>query len=158
MNKLPQSTATLWFQPDGSGYLAASSGAVGELAVQVPVTDAVWSDDMDPNGNETTSDAQALAQDVYHILLETLGSNLDDLNRGIGVQGFASAQSGLLVNLPAIVDSQLRKDTRIDASKTTITTSSTSPLAFSMSVEIVASGTVIPLGYTYSSQTGLVPS
>jgi hypothetical protein len=152
---LPQSMATLYLQPSGL-YEAASTGAIGEVAVVVPITDAVCVDDLDENGNETTTDAQALAQDVYHIFIEVLGSNLDDPNRGLGVDGFASANSTQLASLPSICDSQLQKDTRIAGSKTTLTMTSTNPLAFSMSTEIVADGTIIPLDFTYTAQTGLV--
>ena len=154
---LPQSTATLYLQPDGT-YLATSSGVAGEVASLVAVTDAVCVDDLDPNGNETTSDAQALAQDVYHVLLEVVGSNLDDLNRGLGVEGYASAPSSKLALLPSICDSQLQKDTRITSSRTTLVQTSTAPMAFTLSIQIIASGEVIPLAFLYTPTTGLVPS
>jgi hypothetical protein len=152
MSALPQSQATLYLQP-GGGYLATSSGVVGELAVLVPVTDGVCFDDLDPNGNETSSDAEALSQDIYHILIETLGSNLDDLNRGVGVEGYLSSSTARLDALPSIIDSQLRKDTRIAASQTTLVTLMDGSFQISLSVEAV--GTVIPLAFSYNPQTGL---
>lgn len=150
---LPQSTAVLYLQPSGI-YLATSSGVSGELPVTVPVTDGVCTDDLDPNGNETTSDAQALAQDVYHIILEELGSNLDDPNRGIGADGYLSASSATLAALPSTIDSQLRKDTRIDSSKSTLTTDASG--AWTLQVQLVATGSVIPLGFAFDPSTGLV--
>jgi len=150
----PQSTATLWLQLDGT-YTADSTGAQGELAVQVPLTDAVCYDDLDPYGNETTSDAQALSQDVYHILLEVYGSNLDDLARGIGVESWLSASSAKIAALPSVIDSQLRKDSRITSSRTYLSVLGTSPPSYQINIEIVADGSVIPLAFLLSQAQGL---
>jgi hypothetical protein len=153
---LPQTMTTLYLQPSGL-YTATSTGATGEVPALIAVTDAVCYDDLDANGNETTTDAQALAQDVYHILLEILGSNPDDLNRGVGVEGFSSGSAQDLAALPSIIDSQLRKDTRIDSSQSSLTvTSTTSPPSYSLLVNIVADGSIIPLGFSYAPSTGLV--
>jgi hypothetical protein len=35
-----------------------------------------WVDDMDPMAAETSSDYESLTQDVFHVIKETLGSNL----------------------------------------------------------------------------------
>lgn len=147
---LPISTATLYLQPDGT-YSAASTGAINEVPVTVNVTDAVCTDDLDPSGNETTSDAQGLAQDIYHILLETLGSNLDDPNRGIGTMGYLSGSTTALAGLPSIIDSQLRKDTRIQSSQTTLRTLPTTPVSYQIQIQVNAIGSVIPLAYVYSN-------
>jgi hypothetical protein len=152
----PQSMATLWYQPDGT-YAAASTGAQGEVAVEVPITDAVCYEDLDPNGNETTSDAQALSQDIFHILLEVYGSNLDDLARGIGVEGWLSANSDKIEALPSIIDSQLRKDTRITSSKSKLIVLGTSPPSYQINIELVASGSVIPLAFLFTQAQGLTP-
>jgi hypothetical protein len=152
----PQSMATLWYQPDGT-YAAASTGAQGEVAVEVPITDAVCYEDLDPNGNETTSDAQALSQDIFHILLEVYGSNLDDLARGIGVEGWLSASSAKVDALPSIIDSQLRKDSRITSSKSSLVITGTSPPSYTINIQIVASGNVIPLAFLYTQAQGLTP-
>lgn len=151
----PQSTATLWYQPDGT-YAAASTGAQGEVAVEVPITDAVCYEDL-ANGNETTSDAQALSQDIFHILLEVYGSNLDDPARGIGVEGWLSASAAKISALPSIIDSQLGKDSRITSSTSKLLVLGTSPPSYQINIEIVASGSVIPLAFLFTQAQGLTP-
>jgi len=152
LTTLPQSTATLWLQPDGS-YAVSSTGVSGEVARQVPVTDAVCLDDLDPNGNETTDDAQALAQDLYHVLWETLGSNPDALDQGVGVIGFCSSSSLKVQSLPAIIDSQFRKDTRVVTSRTTLVVRADG--TYLIQAKVQALGTIIPLGWTFSPTGGL---
>jgi hypothetical protein len=150
---LPITTGILYLEPDGT-YQLTPSGAPGETQVTVNVTDGVCLDDLDPSGSETTSDLQGLAQDVYHLLLQVLGSNLDAPTLGIGVKNLLSASSLKLAAAASIVDSQLRKDTRIQGSQTTVVQNSDGPYA--INIVIVASGTVLPLSYQYSKQTGLV--
>ncbi len=124
----------------------------------LPLTyaDAVCTDDLDPNGNETTSDLQNLAQDIYHILLEAPGSNLDDPARGIGVEGLLSGTSLTLTQAASVIDSQLRKDDRIDSSTTTLTLDAGG--TYQLTILVTVDATVLPLGYTFSQQGGLVPS
>jgi phage baseplate assembly protein W len=148
---LPITMATLYELADGTYSDDPSSGGV---PTQVPVTDLLCIDDLDPNGGETTSDLQSLAQDVYHILLEPLGSNLDDPARGVGFAGLLSAPSTKLAAAANICDSQLRKDSRIQGSQTTLVQNSDG--SYSVSVQITVAGGVLPLSYTYSKQTGLV--
>lgn len=150
---LPITTGILFLEPDGS-YQLTASGVPGETQVTVRVTDAVCLDDLDPSGSETTSDLQALAQDVYHLLLQILGSNLDAPTLGIGIKNLLSASSLKLAAAASIVDSQLRKDARIAGSQTTVVQSSDG--SYAINITIVASGTVLPLSYQYSKQTGLV--
>jgi hypothetical protein len=152
---LPVTTVTLYLQVDGT-YTEASTGVAGEQPVQVPVNDALCIDDLDPNGNETSSDLQALAQDVYHILLETLGSNLDDPTRGVGIEGALSGSTVKLAALARNCDAQLRKDDRVDSSTTTIILQSDGSYLFK--VDITAAGALLPLTYSYTQESGLVPS
>ena len=58
--RLPNSTTTLYQQPDGT-YQITASGVSGETPTTVYVTDLVCTDDLDANGAETTSDLQAFA-------------------------------------------------------------------------------------------------
>ena len=156
LTTLPQSTATLWLQPDGL-YLATSSGVSGEASVSVSITDAVCLDDVDSTGAETTSDLQALSQDIYHILLESFGSNIDDPSRGIGVRGLLNGTSQGLTRAAGILDSQLRKDNRIDSSRTTITFDSTTQI-YTLNLMVVAAGNLLPMAYNYTQAGGLVPA
>jgi hypothetical protein len=153
-NILPITTATLYLEPDGT-YSATATGVAGETTVTVNVTDGVCVTDLDPNSNETTSDLQGLAQDIYHILLEAPGSNLDDPTRGVGCEGYLSGSGAQLAALPAIIDSQLRKDTRIDSSTSGLTQNPDG--SYLLSILVVADGSILPLGFAYTSAGGLVP-
>lgn len=92
---------------------------IDPFALQYP--DAVLYDDADPLGAECTSELQVLEQDVYHVLIEEPGSNPDDPNRGIGIEGKLSGTEDDFLLLPSAIDAQLREDDRIDESTTTIT-------------------------------------
>jgi hypothetical protein len=77
------------------------------------VADLVCIEDLDANGAETTSDMQTLVQDVYHVVIEKIGSNIDDIARGIGAENLLSGDSNALLNLAQVVESQLGEDDRI---------------------------------------------
>ena len=147
---LPISAATLFLQPDGT-YSSSSTGAAGESAITVPITDLVCMDDLDPNGSETTSDLQNLTQDIYHVILETLGANLDDPTRGIGIENVLSASSLDVTALPPIVDRQIELDARVQSSTTTLTQDSGAPNSWTILIEVLPVGSVLPIQYSYSS-------
>jgi hypothetical protein len=135
------------------------------LPVALPLTypDTLWTDDMDANGQETTSDLQTLAQDVYHVLEEAPSSNWDDGERGLGLAGLLSNSTLTLLQRGALCDVELKKDPRIQSSLTTITldTGSTpQDPAYQIAIEIQPVGSVVPLplGFSYAQSTGLVPS
>ena len=110
--------------------------------------------DFDPFGRETTSDLQTLSQDVLHVLMEVLNSNLDDPNRGLGVMGYLNGTLSDLQLLPAKIDQQLLDDDRITSSETTI--SDVQPDgSYLISIQIVVNGQVWPLNYNLSP-SGLV--
>jgi len=75
-----------------------------------------WADDFDPTGAETASDLESLEQDVMHIISQTLGSNLDDQNRGVGAPTYLGGTADQLAGMPAALDAQLLDDPRIDDS------------------------------------------
>jgi hypothetical protein len=149
---LPISSTVLYLQPSGL-YQQASSGVQGETAVTVPITDAVWMDDIDPNGSETTSDLQSLTQDCYHVLWESLGANLDDPNRGVGVENALSNSSTDILAMPSNVDRQMELDTRVAKSVTTVT--QTGPLSWFLNNQIYPVGSVMPITFTASPAQGL---
>jgi hypothetical protein len=142
----------LYLQPSGL-YQQASSGVQGETAVTVPITDAVWMDDIDPNGSETTSDLQSLVQDCYHVLWETLGANLDDPTRGIGVENALSNSAQDILAMPSNVDRQIELDDRVAKSVTTV--AQTGPVNWSMTSTVYPVGSVLPITFTYSPAQGL---
>jgi hypothetical protein len=52
--------------------------------------DLRWLADLDPFGAETSGAYEELAQDMYHVVEQDLGSNLDDPTRGLGVANMIS--------------------------------------------------------------------
>lgn len=68
-------------------------------------------DDVDPYARELTDPLAELAQDLYHRLLETPGSNLDDEERGLGLEDMLS--SPLRPNLAQLVQGECEKDDRV---------------------------------------------
>jgi hypothetical protein len=81
--------------------------------------DLIWLDDLDPFGRELDDPLEELAQDVYHRLLELPGSNLDDPERGFGLE---DALSGRIdTRLGARIEAELGKDDDIDAARAVVT-------------------------------------
>jgi hypothetical protein len=127
-------------------------------SLPLTVSDLVCEFDLDPLGGETTSDLQSLGQDILHILLEAPGTNPDDPDRGIGVEGMLSGTNVNLTNSATIIDSQLRKDDRIQSSKTTLTVDANG--VYTLNLQVLPIGAVLPqsLNFTYSASTGVAPA
>lgn len=121
--------------------------AVTPLPLTYP--DLVCDLDVDPFASETTSDLQNLIQDVYHLLLEYPGSNLDDPQRGIGVEQYLSSNDKQFSGLPGIIDTQLSEDERIDSSNTTLTQNNDG--TFLLKVQITVGVTVVPLEFGWQA-------
>ncbi len=119
------------------------------------VPDVVCTLDVDPMAAETQSDLETLEQDVFHILIETLGSNPDDPNRGVGVEELLSGKLDDVQKLTGRCEQQLLEDDRIDACKATLTPQS--DWSFILHIEIGVDGTVLGLSYAYSATAGLTP-
>jgi hypothetical protein len=126
-------------------------------SLPLTISDLLCETDLDPNGGETTSDLQTLAQDILHILIEAPGSNPDDPDRGVGCEGLLGNSSANLGAAAGTIDAQLRKDDRIDSSLTTLTTNPDG--SYNLTIQVVPTGAVLPLtlNYNYSNATGLVP-
>jgi hypothetical protein len=123
--------------------------------VMGPVTDLVCVDDVDLFARETTSALQALVQDVYHMLIEAPGSNLDVPGRGIGIYNLLSAPSANQKQMANLIDQQLPLDARIDACTTTIVSDAElGTIAFLLKVQV--DGSVLTIPVTYSPDLGLV--
>jgi len=106
-----------------------------------------WTDDADPNFVDTASDLESLEQDVLHILMQVLGSNLDDPNRGVHAEGYLGATNLKIGELPHLLDSQLESDSRISSSQTTLTQTSANPVTFMVQCTVVVAGQVVKLNY-----------
>lgn len=146
-----------------------NSRPLPNIGQTLPLTyaDLLCLDDMTTTAQETTSDLQTLAQDVYHLLIEMPGSNIDDPDRGVGVEGLLSAPANDLVTVAQNVESQLLKDDRINAVTATVsivmaggtwpdgTLAPEGGYVLAISIE----SNVGPLGlvYTFTPTQGLVP-
>jgi len=118
------------------------------------IPDLVCLDDLDPFGRETTTDLESLWQDVYHVLIEILGSNPDDTSRGAGVMQLLSGDVAALDRLPSRIDHALEADPRINASTTTITQEPDASYRIAIAIDTAAG--VTGLQFSYSSAGGLV--
>lgn len=139
------------------------------MASPLPLTapDVVCFDDLDLLGTETASDLETLEQDVYHVLIEVPGSNPDDVSRGCGVESILSGPSTRLDGLTTKIESQLRKDDRIDDARAMLTKlppGSTLPDGttlpdggYLLGIEIVSGASVLGLSYSFTSDGGLAP-
>lgn len=148
---LPQTTTTLYLQPDGT-FTEASTGDPNEQPTIVPVTDAVCLDDLDGGGNETTSDYQAYAQDVYHAILQVVGTNLDNPTVGFGADTYASGTEAALRAGANQLDRMLELDPRTETSKTTVSGSAPN---IEMTVVVTPVGDVLPLEFSWNRFAGL---
>lgn len=118
------------------------------MAYTLPLTypDLVCINDVDPYAAETTSDLQSLSQDVLHLLLEDLGSNPDDPDRGIGIMRYLSADQNTFATLPATIDSQLGQDPRITGSHSTVAAQADG--SYLLSIQISVSTGIVPLNFS----------
>jgi hypothetical protein len=117
-------------------------------------TDLVCLDDIDPSASETTSDLQNLLQDIYHVLIELPGSNPDDPTRGVGIDQYLSGTLTQLQTLPGVIDEQLTADPRITGCASSVQQTS-GPFAFTITINVEVSGSVIGLQYGWSAPGGL---
>ena len=123
--------------------------SLSQLPLTVP--DLVLLDDLDPFANETTSDFQTLTQDIFHLLKELPGSNLDDPNRGVGIQQYLSGDAAKLANLQQTIDAQIKQDSRVTGCSTTIDQDSSG--RFTLSINVAVSNEVLPLLFGFDNAT-----
>jgi hypothetical protein len=131
---------------------------MSNLNPPLPLTypDILCGNDVDPLGQETTSDLQNLMQDIQHVLQQDLGSNLDDPNRGVGIYNYLSGTNIDLQSLAGNIKSNLIDDPRIDSVSVNVQAQSSGIYAYIIYVDIGVSGTVLPLSFSWSQATGLV--
>lgn len=84
------------------------------------MTDLLAIDDLDAYATETTDPLDELAQDLYHRLIEPPESNLDDPDRGFGLEDALSGPFDA-PSLKARIEAEMRKDSRVDAAVATLT-------------------------------------
>jgi hypothetical protein len=125
-------------------------------ALPFTYADIVLDDDMSLYAAETTSDLQTLVQDVTHVLVELLGSNPDDPNRGVGIATYLSGKVSDFQSVIGIIERQLTTDDRITSCVTTIVP--LDDVNYQLFINIEVAGAVIPLQFGWSSAGGLVAS
>lgn len=104
-----------------------------------------WADDMDPNGAETDSDLESLEQDVLHLIVQRVGSNLADPTKGAGALDYLSGPASRLERLPAVLDAQLAAVTRIASSRSTLTVETDG--TYRLDVEIAVGPAVLAIAF-----------
>ena len=110
------------------------------------MTDLLAIDDLDAYAIETTDPLDELAQDLYHRLIEPPGSNLDDPDRGLGLEDALSGPFDV-PSLKARIEAEMRKDLRVDAAVATLT----SPEAGVVLVDLAIEADAEQLGITVRS-------
>src|SRR5262249_27844450 len=76
-------------------------------------------EDLDRFGAETANTLEDLAQDLYHRLIEPRGANLDDPDRGLGIE---DRLSGVVdPELKKQIETEFKKDERVHAVSAQIT-------------------------------------
>lgn len=125
-------------------------------ALPLTYTDLVCFDDVDPLASETSSDMQNLAQDVYHIILEGLGTNIDDPTRGVGVQNYLSGTQAQFSAVTSIIEAQLREDPRIDGVQCTLTDNGNN--TFNIDTQIAVAQSIIGVQVLWSNAAGPILS
>jgi hypothetical protein len=125
------------------------------MTTNFPLTapDLVLVDDLDPLGAETTSEAQNLSQDCYHNLIARPGSNLDDINRGVGVDQYLSGTLQSFNALPGIIETDFLKDSRIQNCAAAVVQNADG--SYTISVQIVGVVGVLNLLFGYNQASGL---
>lgn len=105
--------------------------------------DLVCFDDVDNFAAEYNDPVAELEQDLYHRLLEPRGSNIDDPDRGLGLE---DALSGVLdPNLKNRIEAELRKDDRVIAAVATITALDATGARYRIDIDIQPSGEIVLL-------------
>ena len=103
------------------------------------MVDALCLDDLDPFGTELDDPLAELYQDLYHRIIEAPGSNLDDPDRGFGLEGRLSAagrKKALGASIKHGLEAELRKDPGVHNARATIT--ETAPNEYAIAIEIEA--------------------
>lgn len=129
---------------------------MSNLPLTVP--DLVCLDDLDKNANETTSDLQTLAQDIFHELIELPHSNPDDPDGGIGADQYLSGTEDQIQALPNIIENVLGRDDRIDAVTAAVVDAPPgSGLDKIVTVKVQAGANVLGLQYGWIQGQALAP-
>ncbi len=101
------------------------------------MVDALCLEDLDLFGTELDDPLAELYQDLFHRLIERPGSNIDDPDRGFGLEQQLSGgvrPADALVTLQHGIEGELRKDDRVHDVKATVTT--TAPGEYAINIQV----------------------
>lgn len=113
--------------------------------------DLICDQDVDLYARETTSDLQSLIQDIFHLLKELPGSNPDDPLRGIGIDQYLSSKFNEFQTVAGLIDAQLKQDTRITDSHTTIKADPNRDGQYFIGMEVSVGADIIPLEFGWQN-------
>jgi hypothetical protein len=111
------------------------------------MVDALCMNDLDPYGRELNAPLDELYQDLVHRLFETPGSNIDDVDRGIGIEnmlsgGFdASVSGGPAGIVSRRIETDFRKDNRVKDVRADVVQRDDG--VYEIAIQVVANETVL---------------
>lgn len=111
--------------------------------------DIVCDLDVDIYARETTSDLQALIQDLSHVLVEFPGTNFDDPDRGVGVEQYLGATVDQFQSLQTLIENQFNRDDRVYSTSCSIAQSDDG--TFSIQIDVQVSEGVVPLEFGWQN-------
>lgn len=113
--------------------------------------DALCFEDLDLFGTELDDPLLELEQDLFHRLIEAPGSNLDDLDRGLGLE--EKLQGVIDPALSSQIENELRKDDRVSDARATITDEGSN--TYRISIEVAVNGKALGFSLDYDPALGL---
>lgn len=110
--------------------------------------DVLCTVDLDAFGTDLDDPMLELEQDALHMLIEEPGSNISDLERGLGLEGKLSGAFD--ASLERQIEAGLQRDPRIDVATVTITAEGRG--GYSVSIEIEANGEELGLVFDFDGR------
>lgn len=106
--------------------------------------DILFGDDLDLYARECPNDYVGLKQDVLHLEKQGIGSNLDDLTKGIDLQATSSGTLAALQGAGGELEEQLAHDDRIDTASVNVIQRGTGPAAkYTLDVQVKPAPSVL---------------
>jgi hypothetical protein len=114
--------------------------------------DLLCYDDVDLAGREIDDPLAELEQDLVHVAFEAPGSNLDDLERGVGLRDRLSGVADPKVAQQ--LDAAWMRDDRVTSSKTAM--AETAPGEFALDAQVQVNGTTLKINLDVAQQEGRI--
>lgn len=114
--------------------------------------DVVCMDDLDLGGRELDDPLEELHQDLYHRALEAPGSNLDDVDRGLGLRDRMSGFED--PRLASQVEAEFSKDNRVTSTSATV--SPTDDGRYAIDAQVQANGRTLGIDLELAQAEGRI--